>query len=228
MFHTLSNVQSGKSVSLQQYIDNRAGNVLVGLRSITYWIGWHNVEAETNLWYHNGTNIENSHFHSFPPGLYSFDQLKEIILSTEVGLTLDVNRTNGIVTMVIPANTQVALSAPLRNLIGLDDEGWLDPGTYTGDRPVNFTIAKALYIHLDQVNTSKNMLDGAPSTLLGVIPVTDQSFGQIAHHDFASPQFRHLQDGAVDELKLQIKDEYGKNLDNHGLPITVVLEFQGK
>eukprot|EP00061_Rhincodon_typus_P018090 g47113.t1 len=38
MFHTLPNVQRGKVVGLQQYIDNRAGNLQVGLRRITYMV----------------------------------------------------------------------------------------------------------------------------------------------------------------------------------------------
>ena len=40
MFQTISNIQRGDAVSLQQYIDNRGGDLRVGLRSITYTVGW--------------------------------------------------------------------------------------------------------------------------------------------------------------------------------------------
>ena len=49
MFLTLTNVQSGGAVSLLQYIDNRSGNVRVGLRSVTYTVGWYNVGARESI-----------------------------------------------------------------------------------------------------------------------------------------------------------------------------------
>ena len=49
MFQVLTNVQTGEAVSLQQYIDNRNGDLTaglsVGLRSITYKVGWYKVNA---------------------------------------------------------------------------------------------------------------------------------------------------------------------------------------
>ena len=44
MFHTLTDVGEG-AVPLQQYIDNREGDLHVGLKSITFAMGWYNVEA---------------------------------------------------------------------------------------------------------------------------------------------------------------------------------------
>jgi len=43
MFHTLTYVQDGVAVPLQQLIDNQNGNLRVGLRSINYTLGWFNV-----------------------------------------------------------------------------------------------------------------------------------------------------------------------------------------
>ena len=40
MFFMLTNVQSG-AVALQEPIDNRNGNLRVGLHSITYMVGWY-------------------------------------------------------------------------------------------------------------------------------------------------------------------------------------------
>jgi len=40
MFQTLANVQSSEAIRLQQCIDNRGGNLRIGLRSITYTIRW--------------------------------------------------------------------------------------------------------------------------------------------------------------------------------------------
>ena len=49
----------------------------------------------------------------------------------------------------------------------------------TGDRPVNFAPTKTLHVHLEQVNTTRSALDGAPSTFLGVVGVGCLSFGEI-------------------------------------------------
>ena len=46
MFHTLTNVQDGTEVPQQQPINNQNGNLRVGLRSITYTIGWFNVGTQ--------------------------------------------------------------------------------------------------------------------------------------------------------------------------------------
>ena len=40
MHHTISNIN--KTFELQQYIDNRDGNKLVGVKSFTYTLGWYN------------------------------------------------------------------------------------------------------------------------------------------------------------------------------------------
>jgi len=51
MFHTLTNVQDETALLLQQPINNQNGNLRVGLRSITYTIGWFNVgPQETISW----------------------------------------------------------------------------------------------------------------------------------------------------------------------------------
>jgi len=45
MFQTLTNVQDGAAVPLQQPIYNQNGNLWVCLCSITYTVGWFNVGA---------------------------------------------------------------------------------------------------------------------------------------------------------------------------------------
>jgi len=224
MFHTLSNIQTGDAIPLRQVIDNREGKILVGLRSIIYWVGWHNIRQEERLRWktdQDGRIISKL----LKPGLYSFNQLKEVLMEVGSGIVLEVDKTDGRITMAVPAGIQIQLSPGLKLLLGLDDEGWLDTGTYTGDRPVDFAIDSALHIHLDQVNTSKNMLDGAPSTLIGVVPVPKHcQFGEAASFHFHHPEFRELQDGTVGELKVRVTDSR-RNLIENELPISVVLQF---
>jgi len=43
MFLTVTNIQSGDAVQLQQCIDNLGGNLHISLRTLTYIVGWYNV-----------------------------------------------------------------------------------------------------------------------------------------------------------------------------------------
>ena len=44
MYHTISDID--KTINLQQYIDNRDGDKRIGLKCITYGVGWYNVIDE--------------------------------------------------------------------------------------------------------------------------------------------------------------------------------------
>ena len=57
MFFMLTNVQSG-AVALQEPIDNRNGNLRVGLRSITYMVGLYNVGAGESISWRAPSNNE--------------------------------------------------------------------------------------------------------------------------------------------------------------------------
>ncbi len=55
---------------------------------------------------------------------------------------------------------------------------------------------------------------------LGCHFYTDIETIQIEH-----PMFKRIWDGTLDELKVAIKDDSGKILDNHDLPISLMLEY---
>ena len=102
----------------------------------------------------------------------------------------------------------------------------MDSGTYTGDRPLNLATTKSLHVHLNQLNTSKNALDGAPSTLLAAIGIGRHAYGDSHTVSIPHPEFKRLCGGTVGELKVEIREDSGELLDNHNLPIAVTLEFQ--
>ena len=59
-----------------------------------------------------------------------------------------------------------------------DDNGWFDSGTYVSDRPVGLASPEALYAYLEQLNTTGNFVNGAPSTLLTVVDISrNPTFG---------------------------------------------------
>ena len=237
MFHTLTNVQTGGARYLEQGIDNSTGNLCAGLRSITFAVGWYNIdEGETVSWRNDsGGRIASR---SFTPGLYNFTHFRSKFRRLGVSTSVDINRLDGLITLSVPVGWQLKITDGLLNLLGLKDGlngEWLDASTYIGDYPANFAIINTLYVHLEQLSDTNNRLNGAPSQLLAVIPVNrvegvtttvPSRFGDINTVRFEQPEFKRLQVGYISELKVTITDENGRLLNNHGLPISVVLEFK--
>ena len=229
MFHTISNVQRGEAVPLQEYIDNRDGDLRVGLRSITYSVGWFNIPSgESFSWEEDGNPIQSA---EVSPGLYSWAQLVDLL--KQIGhnsITIEVSQVNGLITLNVNRGWAIRLTDGILTLLGLDDGlggKWLTAGNYyTGDRPVNFAPTKMLYLHLEQINTTSNTVDGVPSSLLGVVGIECHTFGDIHTVRFEHPEFKRLRGGTVHELEVKIRDDTGQVLDNHDLPVSLVLEVR--
>ena len=225
MYHTLTNVQSGGATPLQQYIDNRDGLLRVGLRSITFTVGWHNIGANERFSWRSSSGGTTQTL-SIPPGLYGFAQLKDVLEGASTTHTLVVSGVNGLITLTVANGWEVLLTDGLLSLLGLDDGyggEWLDTGVYTGDRPINFAGREVLRVHLDEINTTENIADGAPSTLLASIGVGCHAFGDIHTVRVEHPEYKRLRDGTIHELKITVRDETGKLIDNHHLPIHVTV-----
>ena len=136
---------------------------------------------------------------------------------------------NGLITLNVDRGWAIRLTDGILTLLGLDDGlggEWLTAGNYTGDRPVNFAPTKMLHLYLEQINTTSNIVDGAPSSLLGVVGIECHAFGDIHTVRFEHPEFKCLRAGTVHELEVKIRDDTGQILDNHGLPVSLVLEVR--
>ena len=92
MFYTLTNVQDGTAVPLQQPINNQNGNLRVGLRSITYTIGWFNVGSQEAISWRPSGKTEIMGTVPFPLGLYSFPRLINLFSAIAINFTLRLNR----------------------------------------------------------------------------------------------------------------------------------------
>ena len=81
-----------------------------------------------------------------------------------------------------------------------------------------------LWVHLEELNTSGNIADGAPSTLLACVGLGRHAFGDIDTVRMECPEFKRLRNGTISELKVSIRDAHGK-ISNQDLPIHVALEL---
>ena len=89
---------------------------------------------------------------------------------------------------------------------------------------MQFSPTQTLRVHLDQLSTSCNFVDGAPSTLLTSVGATCAAFGHPVSLIFEHPLFKPLQVGAVGELKVTVRDDNDRPLDNHSFPFAATLE----
>ena len=152
--------------------------------------------------------------------------LQSLIESADPTTSLVVNPVNGIVNLVVAVGHEILLTDGLLDLLGFDEGLWLGAGSYTGDRIINFTGVGVLNVHLDQMNSTFNVVDGASSNLLASIGLCDCKFGDIRTVRFEHPEFKRLQEGAISELKVTIRDVNGNIIDNHNLEIQATLEIR--
>ncbi|CAG2207977.1 unnamed protein product [Mytilus edulis] len=211
MFHTISNIDN--TINLEQYINNRNGNKRIGLKFIRYSIGWYNV-------YHGFITKTGEEQQRIMNGYYSFQQIVDEFQKENI--VLSVNEANGIASL--NTTTELKISKGLGNMLGFNNKRKFEPNElHYGNKFVDFAIHKSLYIHLEQVSTSHNYLDGKPSTLLAVIPVENKEFGEVITARFEHPEYKCLVNDVITELKLEIRDENNNKIINH-LPINCVLE----
>ena len=71
---------------------------MIGLKSITYWVGWYNVTGKQYLATKSKTT-------DIKPSLYNFNDLRQIF--SDKSVILSVNYTNGFVTLETPPNKEI-------------------------------------------------------------------------------------------------------------------------
>lgn len=104
---------------------------------------------------------------------------------------------------------------------------WLDTSMYTRDHPINFAMRKVLRVHFEQINTTDNMVNGAPSILLACRGIRCHFFGDVHVVYIEHSEYKCLWNGSVGELKVTVKDVMKKVIHNHDLLIYVTLDMQG-
>ena len=116
----------------------------------------------------------------------------------------------------------ITLDRQLSRFLGINAVTKTFTGKYVGDRPVKLIVHKWLYIYLDQLSTTSNIVDGAPSTLLAIVPASD-SRGII---NPSNPIFKKLEVGHIYQLNLRVLDENGTIVQNHDKSMTAVLDIR--
>ena len=222
MFHTISKIQ--EPIHLRESIDNCNKNLRVGLRSITYTVGWYNIKDGDFIAWRQSDSTRPDRI-VVPPGLYSFKQLKELLESLDSIESVAMNKENGLIKINIASGYILYLSKGLMKILGLNDQRQFSD-IVDGDHPVNFA-KKVLYVYLEQINSKNNIVDGLGSNLLACIGLEGcHSFGSIHTVRFVKPEYKLLQNSTINEWKIIIKDEDNNILDNNNLSVYISIEIK--
>jgi hypothetical protein len=180
------------------------------------WVG---IMLLMNMWKKTGERP-----HRIEDGYYSFQQITDVFSS--LNITLTVNENNGIVSLT--TDYELRISKGLKLMLGFGNKRKFEANTtHVGDRSVDLATIKSVYIHLEQLNTSHNYFNGAPSTIfnLAVVPIENKEYGDIVSVRFEHPELKLLSNGAITEFEIAVKDENGSKGDNHNLPMSAVFEI---
>ena len=110
--------------------------------------------------------------------------------------------------------TRLVLNRRLADLLGFNSQDTFEPGkTYTADEPRRLAVHREICVHLAEISTSENLLNGAPSTLLRSVPVKNERCGGGRTETFPALQYKRLASGTVSQLTLTVLDVNDKKLD---------------
>ena len=198
-------------------------------KSISGRVGWYNIKEELEWRYTNEGGPPSDPI-TIEPGLYNFDTLVKTLTDEIDGFEINVNKNTGKISMTVPAEYETWLPDPIKNILGIDDEGVLTEGEYVGDHAVEFSPQR-IEIYLRQLNTSKNLASRSNDTisgsqLLGFVPLSPAGFGEYFSITYENSCMKALQHRDIHELDLDFKvvwRSHTEKLDNHSQPLDLEL-----
>jgi len=222
-YHVLTDLTGG-TVPLEHAIDNMCGQKMVGLREFTY--GWHNISAAlgNNVFLVRPTRTCAPTNVTMPDGYYNVDTLEAVVAAAMPGFSARVNHATGRVLLELMDPSYELNLASTATIWGFNGAGgWKAAGTYTGDTAPAFFNKHTLHVHLEQINTTGNVLNGRNSNLLRVIPTSGESYGESRTVTFENPQFRRLRSGSIQELTVRVLDDTAVDISASVRPFSVTL-----
>jgi len=204
MYLTITN--NLEDIRIYNGIDNNSGQLYIGLCEISYSAKLINISAKL---YNNKMRLDNEH-REIPEGYYNFHTFANKIFKP-LNITAKLNHETLLVTLIIPTGKVLAMSINLATTLGFENNRF-NEGTYTGENPIKRVD---LYLHLNELNTTENLLNGTPSSVLEIIPT-----GRFSK-EYTTPRFKQLSKGFFENLNLSIKNEIGELVQFNDLCIVL-------
>ena len=100
----------------------------------------------------------------------------------------------GKIYMTIPGQYQIWFPDRVREMLGLDDTGWLAAGEYIGYQAIEFSPQRIL-VYLNQLSTTDNLQNSnnfiQGSQLLGSVDLSNAAFGEYFVTTCEKPIFKN-------------------------------------
>ena len=236
-FITLTKLQNREPTLLQTVIDNTCGKLNIALKSFHYEVGYHNLDPSATFSYASSFKMFERNIivpFTLYGGMYTFEEISRFLMETVPNITLRLNIFNQTELDVQEPLGVIALDKTLVHFLGLEHVQYsrkigaltyFDPPTkFVGLFQAKIIVHKWLYIYLDQLSTTSNIVDGAPSTLLAIVPAS--ATRGIINITPSNPMLKKLAAGHIHQLNLRVLDENDTVVLNHGKPMTAILEIR--
>jgi hypothetical protein len=220
-----------KEVTIYNGIDNCSGQLEIGLCEFSCTLKW---LIHINKMYNNNTILEYNALnqkttHQLQEGYYNFDTLSNMLKTFDI--TAEINLENLFVTLKFPAGKKFKLSGGLAKMLGFEVGQTYGSLKYTAARPIK--IPK-LYLYLNELNTTENLLDGNPSNLLEIISADILKYKLTKDNrflyyvkEYPFPRFKQISKGFFENLSFSIKDENNELLElNEFNDLLIVLKIR--
>ena len=219
------------TINFQDVIDNRTCNYHIALKEISYVVGYYNISSKlgNNLAeYSNGTVTKTV---KLPDGFYTIDtyfaeihdQMK-IKGDNPVYIKLQKWTFNGKIVIRVSEKYTFNITSSNKELLGFNDTDKITLAG-TSDKPMNFTPFTNLYVHVQEINRTKNYVNGQYSDVIKSLPVTNSSFGETVSNTTSS-LYIPLLNTTINSLHITITDIDNKIINFNGMPISYVFDIK--
>ena len=209
-------------------INNRHGNYKIALSEILYYPKWFNISAKLK----NNTFLKNGVKQTIPDGYYNVCKLNSFLKSHNCKLTL--NEATGKITIENSGDV-IILNSLLAKTLGFENNANIIGKQEATSLP-NLINHKEIFIHLDCLNTSRNLFNEVKqssyegttvknSTLLRSIPVGSEEINCGKKIEFRRLQYKDLIAGDIHNMRIFIVDSDFKKLDMSYISLTLHLEL---
>ena len=221
MFIILSTLNQTRR--LAQYIDNKDGNWHVGVKDIYFRNGMFNVKEKVVMEGHPSPGNRGSSA-TLKAGNYTIKELKNFLLTYFKRILL--NKNSGKLTLVLNTTkwSKVIIPKEFSHLLGFHGQTEFTKEFNKSTASVDLLPCSTLNFSLQDVDGV--FLDEQSSSVIKSIPYPETAFATLYSVTFKNPEFYKITKDVMTDITLHLRDERGDVIDNHGLPVYVLLQFK--
>ena len=227
MYITISDYKNGQPIDLLMSLNNRNDNYLVALSEILFYPKWHNISAKLK----NNYFIKNGVEHLIPDGYYNVCKLEEYFKKHNCKLIL--NEATGKL-QIQNSGEAIILNSLIAETLGFEKNAKI----INNKEGISFPKLinhKEIFIHLDCLNTSRNLFNDVKqslyqgttlknSTLLRSIPVENENINSGKKIEFKKLQYKSLIAGDIHNMRISLVDSNFKKLNFEYISLSLHFE----